>query len=229
APRELLEFAAAGPEGLPVTRRALVERSFVDTAALPAELLPADAELSRSFAAALLQRKLEPEKRVGQLLLQRAARCLGLLGLLLAVALTSSAIVGRLRHGPDLAAGKPWKASSSPDICHPAEHRCAGAHTDMFFTTSEEVDPWVEIDLGRPTAFNQIEVKNRSDCCPDRAAPLVVEVSNDAKSWREIAKRQDTFTLWQAGFATQTARYVRLRVPRRTVFHLDKVSIRHVG
>jgi F5/8 type C domain len=229
APSELLEFAAGSADELPLVRRALVERSFVETAALPPELLPQDARVAKTFVAALLRTKLAPETKVGRLLLQRGARCLGLLGVLLVAALLTWQGIAKLKRGPDLAAGKPWQASSSPDKCQPAEHRCAGAHTDMFFTTSEEVSPWVEIDLGKETTFNQVEVTNRDDCCPDRAAPLLVEVSHDRSNWREVSRRDDTFTVWQSEFARQTSRYLRLRVPRRTILHLVKVSVRNAG
>jgi hypothetical protein len=226
-PSEVLSFMAGSADELELVRRALVERTFVETAALPPELLPRDAERAREFAHALLRRKLAPQSRVTSLLLQRAARTLALCGLLVAAVLGGWSMLAGLKRGPDLAAGKPWHASSSSATCRPQEHRCAGVHTDMFFTTEEEKEPWLEIDLGKNTAFNQVEITNRSDCCPDRAVPLVVEVSRDHKNWREVSRRMDTFSVWQSQFAAQSARYVRLRVLRRTILHLDKVAVRN--
>lgn len=227
-PQDLLERAAGGAEQLAEVRRALVERSFVETAALPRELLPEEAERARSFVQALLERRLAPEARVHRLLLQRYVRCGAVLLLLVAGLVVAFTVAQKFRKGPDLAQGKPWRASTSTDVCHPARRRCAGVTTGMFFTTAEEVDPWLEIDLGRPMTFNQVEVENRDDCCPDRVVPLVVEVGNDQKTWREVARRQDTFSAWEAQIASQNARYVRLHVPRRTILHLNKVAVRNV-
>ncbi len=226
--RELLTQAAGGSEPLSRARRALVERSFVDTAELPPELLPGDAEAARTFVQGLVRAKLQPERRAEQLLVERTVRLLALLAVLAAIVSTALWAVGRHRRPEDLAAGKPWRASSSPDICHPEIHRCAGVRTDMFFTTSEESEPWVQIDLGKTTGFNTVDVTNRSDCCPDRAVPLVIEVSRDGTHFREVARREQTFSFWAATFARQRARYVRLRVPRRTILHLDRVAVHDV-
>lgn len=226
-PEELLSFAAGGDAGLSEVRRALVQRSFVETAELPREQLPREARVAQDFVEALLRRKLEPERRVGRLLWQRGTRLSGLLLLLAALFVGGWLSTQRLRLGPDLAAGKPWRASSSLYTCTPALHRCESVNTDVFFHTQEEKDPWVEIDLGANTRFDRIEVTNRSDCCPDRAVPLVAEVSRDRTSWREVSRRTETFSVWEARFAPQNVRYVRLRVPRRSLLHLEKVTVRN--
>jgi hypothetical protein len=225
-PNDLLEFAAGGEQELRAVKLALVERTFVETAELPQETLPADAAAAREFAHALVRRKLAPEARVGSLLLQRGIRSFGLAVLLVGCLVGGFIAFQRLTLKPDLAAGKPWRASSSLDTCRPQEHYCASARSDIFFCTVEEVNPWVEIDLGKPTTFSRMEVTNRSDCCPDRAAPLAVEVSLDQKNWHEVVRRQDTFSVWSPKFKQQTARYVRLRALRRTILHLEKVAVR---
>lgn len=225
-PQDLLEFAAGGPQELRAVKLALVERSFVETAELPQEVLPGDAAVARDFVHALVRRKLLPEARVGSLLLQRGVRSFGLAVLVVGCAVGGVLAFQRLTLKPDLAAGKPWRASSSLDTCRPQEHYCASARSDIFFCTIEESNPWVEIDLGKPTAFSHLEVTNRSDCCPDRAAPLAVEVSLDQTNWHEVVRRQDTFSVWSPTFKQQTARYVRLRALRRTILHLEKVAVR---
>ena len=225
-PAELLEFAAGGHEELRAVKLALAERNFVDTAALPMETLPHDAKISREFAHALVRKKLLPEARVGSLLLQRAARTFGLTLLIVALVVAAVAEYQRLTLKPDLAAGKPWRASSSLDTCKPQEHYCASAHTDIFFCTTDEQNPWVEIDLGKPTAFSSLEITNRSDCCGERATPLAAEVSLDQKKWHEVARRHDSFSTWSPKFKQQNARYVRLRALRRTILHLEKVAVR---
>jgi hypothetical protein len=55
--------------------------------------------------------------------------------------------------------------------------------------------------------------------------PLVVEVSNDRKKYREVARRTEVFDTWTPKFAPQRMRYVRLRVARRSMLHLDRVEV----
>jgi hypothetical protein len=223
-----LARALPTPEAVATVRKALVERSFKDTALLPPEVLAVDAAAARELVRALLRRLLGPRRDLSRLYRQRAVRCgafsLLILGLLSALVLGTSGF----RRAPNLAAGKPWRASSSSARCHPEKHSCAGVHTDMFFQTNDEREPWVELDLGASSDFNAIRVTNRSDCCPDRAVPLLVEVSNDREKWREVVRREDSFSVWQTKFVLQRARYLRLRVARRTIFHLDKIEVKHV-
>jgi hypothetical protein len=72
----------------------------------------------------------------------------------------------------------------------------------------------------------RVEIKNRTDCCGDRAVPLVVEVSQDDKTWTQVARREAEFADWTAKFPKTKARYVRLRVARVAMLHLDEVKIR---
>jgi hypothetical protein len=127
---------------------------------------------------------------------------------------------------PDLAAGKSWKTSSTYASCDPVRRRCGGQPTAVFFHTAEDDSPWIEIDLGSPRTLGRIDVRNRMDCCQDRAVPLLVEVSEDESSWREIARKDESFMRWEGSFAPCEARYVRLRVPRKTFLHLEEVAIR---
>ena len=81
------------------------------------------------------------------------------------------------------------------------------------------------IDLDRDTAFGRIVVKNRYDCCGDRAVPLVLEVSKDSATWTKVAQRDEIFDRWTARFPTQTARFVRARVERASCFHLEDIAV----
>ena len=73
--------------------------------------------------------------------------------------------------------------------------------------------------------MSRVRVLNRDDCCAERAIPLVVEVSLDRHGWHEVARRKDQFEDWTAKFSPVSARYVRLRVPRRSILHLKSVRI----
>jgi hypothetical protein len=70
-----------------------------------------------------------------------------------------------------------------------------------------------------------VRVTNRQDCCGERAIPLLVEVSTDRQRWTTVARREDAFGTWRAQFGKQTARWVRLRVDRRSYLHLYDVLV----
>jgi hypothetical protein len=82
------------------------------------------------------------------------------------------------------------------------------------------------VDLGDPKRFTRVDVQNRLDCCRERAIPLVVEVSDDEASWTEVARKDEPFAHWTAHFAMRQARYVRLRVARKSYLHLEAIAIR---
>jgi hypothetical protein len=130
-----------------------------------------------------------------------------------------------LGKGPDLAAGKPWHASSVYPGCDLRQHVCGTAAVKIFFHTDEEDQPWVQFDLGRPTWFAHVELVNRSDSGSDRAFPVVIETSKDGTSWREVARRDDAYSTWLATFKPLKARYVRARLLKRTWFHLERFSV----
>jgi hypothetical protein len=209
AVRERVRLALAAPQGDAVWARrpaAEQEQAFRELGAL---------------STALLERLTVPRRRLRSVRLRRAA----LAGVVVALALAAQQLVPTINLKPSLTEGRPWQASSTLDVCKPKEHWCADAVTDIFFCTADENNPWVEFDLGDRKTFSRLVVKNRSDCCPDRAVPLVLEVSDDRTNWREVARRDDTFSTWRAKFPATRARYARLRVLRRSILHLDKFDL----
>jgi hypothetical protein len=204
----------------------LADKTFIDTADERSEELSRQADLCQAFVHGLIHSELEAEDKVTSVLVQRWVR-VGILAIVIAAALVLAYnAISRALQGPDLAANKPWHASSKAFECHPKEMECGGARTSIFFHTAEEEKPWVEVDLGSPQTFGRLEVVNRDDCCSERAAPLVAEVSSDHEKWNEVARKPDTFREWTAKFNPTTARYVRLRVDRRSTLHLSRVSVR---
>jgi hypothetical protein len=125
----------------------------------------------------------------------------------------------------NIAAGKPWKASSSLFDCHPDQGECGGAETRIFFHTRDEQNPWLQYDLGAKTAVSALRIENRQDAEGARAVPLIVEVSDDGNAFKEVARRDEEFTVWKPSFSKVSTRYVRLRVPRKSMLHLDEVEI----
>jgi hypothetical protein len=229
--RELIDAGnypkpAMNDDDFALVRKALADKTFVETADDRADTLCRDADLAQAFVHGLVQSELDADDRVTSVLVQRWVRT----GILAAIVLVALFMVfnsaRRAMQGPDLLLGKPWAASSKAFECHPKDMECGCARSAMFFHTTEEDKPWVEFDMGGPQSFSRLEVINREDCCPERAVPLIVEVSDDKAKWKEIARRTDTFRDWETTFSPTTARYVRLRVDRRTSFHLVRVTLR---
>lgn len=186
----------------------------------PATVIDATAEQAsraRTFAERLITDLEGPHRRFDRLIRQR---WLGVVGL---VVVTGVAGVGirRLLLGPDLAAGKPFRASSTYGGC-PADPACRG----LLFHTEFESNPWVEFDLQSARRIHRVEIANRGDCCAERAMPVVIEISNDGKAWTEVARRETEFASWVADFSSTVARYVRVRAPRETALHFEGVAIR---
>jgi hypothetical protein len=213
-------------EDLGQVRKALGEKTFVETAEERSDALCRDADLCQAFVHGLIQSELDVNDQTTAVLVQRWVRTGILLAVLGLVAFMVMSSVRQAMKGPDLLANKPWHASSKAYECHPKEMECGGARSAMFFHTQEEEKPWIVFDLGKAQSFSRIEVVNREDCCPERAVPLVVETSDDENNWHEVVRRTDSFREWEATFKTTTARYVRLRVDRRTSLHLVRVALR---
>lgn len=197
-------------------------RSFAasDTAEL-SELAPELANFARKLLKALEARHWRIE-RPGVL------RWLKLGALVTLAALVVLALVfgpAKWEASRDLAAGAPWKASSFyAGSCDSPAQDCAGG-TNFFVHTLEEENPWVEFDLGSSRSVSGVRVVNRTDCCIERARPLVVKVSSDHKNFREVARNTEKFTDWKTTFPTTQARWVRFEIPKRTNLHLRRVRI----
>jgi hypothetical protein len=225
APAELLAYAAGGSsEELDLVRGALVDKSFVDSGAEAVDVQERDARRASAFVHALIRRKLAEEWVVGRLLVERWLRTGALILLGLGALVVGLLFARSLSLGPDLAVGKPWRASSTYSGCSVAMRTCG--ETDIFFHTNDEDSPWVEIDLKKPRRITRIDVRNRTDSGQERAIPLVLETSADRTTWKQVARRDEPFVEWTARLEPVKARYVRARVPRRTFFHLERISVR---
>jgi hypothetical protein len=227
APRELLLEIAGDETRLSRIGSRLDQPSFVDYAALPpAERAEAAVEL-RDFARGTVREASAPAAALRRARSERRWRLgLTLLIVSLALVVVVPRTFDRVTPINDLAAGKPWRASSQAMHCEPRQRRC-GDHvgTRIFFHTENEPSPWVEIDLGSQQMISSVQVQNRSDCCRERALPLVVELSTDRERWHEVQRRTTNFRSWTAKFAVQEARWVRLRVDRTSILHLERVSV----
>ncbi|MEO7669041.1 MAG: discoidin domain-containing protein [Polyangia bacterium] len=211
--RNLAGVADQSDAAVDALRAVLLERPPVQSLSTTAD----EAARLRKFAEALLWELDAPHRAVEQLQVQRWTRLALVLVALAALVLGVRAVV----RGPDLAKPKVFKTSSTYNECTPPNH-CG----DLFFHTQPQDSPWIDFDLGAVKPVHRVEVTNRSDCCAERAIPLIVEVSVDDKQWIQVARRDTDFAAWTATFPKQKARYVRLRVPRSTTLHFDDVVIR---
>ena len=126
---------------------------------------------------------------------------------------------------PDLAEGKPWQASSAYGAFPRTGVMAGEAAIDGRFHTIEEQDPWVRLDLGEARSVHAVRIENRTNCCKERAIPLAIELSVDGEAWKVVGYRRVLFDTMTQQFAAQQARYVRLRVDRRSSLHLRRISV----
>ncbi|MCS6900086.1 MAG: discoidin domain-containing protein [Myxococcales bacterium] len=226
ASRANLVELAGSEEALARIEQVLLLTPFPQRATLPEEEQRTTAWNARILVGALIERAEGAERTIRRLRIQRWTRSLLLLGALVLLIFGSFQGLQRLTEGPNLAAGKPWRASSAYQGFNPSAHICDGNITKILFHTNEEDRPWFEVDLGVPQPIRVVEVTNRTDGFQERAVPLVIELSDDHLRWREVARKNETFNHWKAKFALQHARYVRVRAQRRTFLHLEGVAVR---
>ena len=201
----------------------ILARDFLKDATLAPDRVREDCAALRAWAARRRASCEAPERQIRHLR--------GLVWMRAALLASGLAVVAGTAYAmwpvpPDLAAGRPWKTSSTLEACDPFRVSCAGARTRILFHTKEDESPWMDIDLGDALVVHRVEVTNRFDCCRDRALPLVVELSEDDQTWTEVARKEDSFLRWAALFPAQRARFVRLRVARKSTLHLEAVSVR---
>jgi hypothetical protein len=229
-PEALWTEAIASEFRFPPERAAEVKKLFMtpQLGVVLAEHTEAEQDLAatalKHAAVVAIDVRERPLRALEALTLKALARIV--LTVLLLAGVVGAAIVFRPQKA-NIAAGKPWKASSSMFDCHPDQGECGGAKTRIFFHTREEQDPWIQYDLGTKTEVSGLRIENRQDGEGGRAVPLVVEVSDNGTKFKEVARRDDEFSIWKPSFPTVSTRYVRLRVARKSMLHLDEVEIYH--
>jgi hypothetical protein len=221
---KLLEDAAGDDQSLQRVLRLMLERDFETAAASVFDMQQAAQELGK-VANRLLLRVDGTGAAVDRVLAQRDWRVGGLALLLLAIVPATSRLNSYLEARADVSRGKPWTTSSVYEpVCQSPAHAC-GQTQGYFFSTKKEDSPWLVIDLTRPEAIRGAHVQNRRDCCPERAVPLVIEVSSDQRNWREVARTNETFDEWKVRFPAVVTRWVRFRIPRQSYLHLYDVRV----
>lgn len=214
APQSLLADAAQNDPNLARLHHVLALHSSVGLADAPTPECRDVAQVTRTSVRAMLD--LADASKLRQLLHRRRWRAGFATGALLTALALLVSLAVHLFTPRDLAEGQPWRASSALPAVFTAK---------VLFHTKEELSPWFEIDLGRSKRVQSLYIKNRADCCQERALPLVAEVSNDRSNWQVVARRDSLFLLWEPSFPPVDAHYLRLRVLRSTSFHLEQVKV----
>jgi len=224
---ELLDRAAGGPGQAERLRAELLEKSFADFAELSPPLQTAAAVRLHALAERLIEPLAFPQRAAERAWLKRMQLSMLALVVLVGLGFAVKSLKARDELNYDLAASASWQASSqfAPECaCQSPEQSCA-ACPNFFFCTAEEERPSIVFDLHRVEKLSAVVVENRRDCCPERALPLMVQVSHDQKHWKTVATRKDEFSTWRADFHTEKARWVKLSVGRRNFLHLSRVRL----
>jgi hypothetical protein len=147
------------------------------------------------------------------------------------VALYAAWLVVRPLFVPvNISAGKPVRASSHLPLS-PAGRELVDGHPGIAFgvhTAVAEDVPFVEIDLLATFVIDHVDVYNRSDGWQDDCLPLVLELSQDGKTYTEIGRRDQHFGAdlpWSVPGSKHVARFVRLRVAKHGYLALGRVDV----
>ncbi|HWO11282.1 MAG TPA: discoidin domain-containing protein [Polyangiaceae bacterium] len=227
APEKLLQQANLTQAEIDEAKQQLSGCSFADYADLPAEDQLRWARKLRIVAEGLLYGIEVSSGRYSPPWLARGLRVALLLVLIAGLGWGAASVREWMVELDNIARGKPWTTSSIYTAfpgCRSPARKCVES-PNFFFHTNEQQQPWWEMDLGTVQKFSSVKIKNREDCCSDRVAPLLLEVSLDGKNWKQIARKGDVFTTWTAGFSSVEARWIRLRLQKKGILHLAAVDV----
>ncbi len=216
-------------QGVPSEELQIAEQAWLETTPSRAAQLPVEerSHAVRSLRAlfdALADPLIEQSSRLGILYLIRAVR-IGLAVLLLLALVGVGATVLKRFHPPNIALNKLTSTSSLFNEYRSSQGAVDGDTITLGFHTDFQEDPWLLIDLGSMHPIHEVIVYNRSDCCTDRAVPMIIEVSPDGIRFTQVARKEEIFTRWDATFQSTQARFVRVKVKKKTFLHLAEVEV----
>ncbi|MBI3206581.1 MAG: discoidin domain-containing protein [Myxococcales bacterium] len=160
----------------------------------------------------------EPRTR-RQLVLARVAR---LLGFVATVAGLSWLALWLLVFPANEARYKPAVLSSLARGSAPTEALTDGAR-ERACSTDRQQQPWARVDLLNHVAIDSVRVHVRSDT----SLPLVLEVSDDDRRFREVSVRHEPIPTerWRVALGKQRARFVRVRHPGEGALSLSELEV----
>ncbi len=125
-------------------------------------------------------------------------------------------------------------ASKSAGKSQDAAGGCDGIKDGTYgFHTSQDENPWWQVDLGQAETLTRVAVYNRCDGnVSNRAARLQVLLSDDGTNWTPFYQHDGTDFQGQpdgrpllVSAAGKSARFVRIQLPGRQYLHLDEVEV----
>ena len=95
-----------------------------------------------------------------------------------------------------------------------------------FHTDRNDAQQWMIIDLEKSQNLTGAMIYNRKDAQADRTNNMIMFVSEDGNSWREVWRTREAKPMWYVNFdKPANARYVKLLLDKKEYFHLSGVKI----
>jgi hypothetical protein len=225
APTAKAALAPITPDVIGRAHVAFVDRGFIETAELSPIERQQDLSALRTVTDRLVADIEVVEQRLARVRGLRIVRWIAAAAVLALVAVGLRTVWDRTTSGKNLAPSARITASSEDRWIAGTKGVVDGDMTTFGFHTKVEDEPWLLFDFGSPRTVKKLEIYNRLDCCGDQTYPLMVEVSDDGRTFRELDRRTKYFTVWSTRVAPTKTRYVRLRVLKHAQFHLNEVEI----
>ncbi|MEI7423135.1 MAG: stalk domain-containing protein [Prolixibacteraceae bacterium] len=124
----------------------------------------------------------------------------------------------------NLALNKTVYVSQEVDAQNPARAITDGKKRSRWLSTGSQVPRWLYIDLGAPTEFNSVVIVSFIT----GVAAYQIQVSDDAKSWKEVITRGALPKDVKLNFDKQNARYLRVYITKLTGEGAKSISISDV-
>ncbi len=146
-----------------------------------------------------------------------------------ALAPTNRAYLDAKLPGTLLSARGLLRLSSTSSWDHPEAYRAVidGLTPAGNFHTSNEKTPWAEVVLPGMAEVSGVWLMNRGDQNNGRLPPFAIEISEDGKTWREVARDDQTRDTYTFTFAPAKAKHVRVicHPKDKTYLHLRKFCV----
>ena len=157
-------LAAAADEAAIRSARAALARSPLRRAEMTDAEQEGDLGAVRTVLRGLIRALRQRQPSRARLSVRRWVRG-GLVAVVAIAAVSVLALVAtRLLRGRDLAAGKPWIASSIEQGCEVNTGICQGQAVDLLVHTRQEESPWVRVDLTSPQRVSSILEESSRAC-----------------------------------------------------------------
>ena len=99
------------------------------------------------------------------------------------------------------------------------------------FHTGHAERPWWQVDIGASQPITRVVVWNRTEGTPERAAHLMIRLSDNGKDWRTVYSHNGVTFYGSTDnkplvvhLKNQKSRFVRIQLPGTTFLHLDEVA-----